>query len=260
VTDVEAVWIRYRDGDPAARNELIETYAGLVKAVAAGEPVRSDIEKGDLAGFGFLGLLDAMERFDPTRGLKFESYAVARIKGSIRDEVRRSHWVPEKVHRRTSAVSRATSVLEGKLGRSPTVAEVADELDMTVEALEEIVEVSERVNLKSLDEKPNTNTINDGVGSAGSLSDLLAGANLPAPEASFDVEEIRMRLASAIASLPTLARVVLALRYREHLEYGQMAAVIGVKRTRACQLHTEAVEALRLALAGAHVDAFLGGA
>lgn len=251
--NLTALWESYRAGRPKARTDLIEAYIGVVRWIVSSEPDRLDLEPDDLVGFGIVGLVDAIEKFDPSRGLTFVNYATPRIRGSIRDQVRVANRIPDKVNRRSVAVSRATSILEGRLGRHPSNEEIARELDTTVRVVEKILQVDERLKLTSLDR-----TTNDEDGAPGTLADVVY-SNADSPEATFDVEEMRLRLATAVLSLTRLHRVVLALRYRERLKLQQIAVVLGVHTTRASQLRDEAIEALRVALAGAHVNAFLGG-
>lgn len=249
--DVDALWARFKGGDESARGQLMETYYGLVRAVAAGQPDRTDLDREDLVGLGVIGLNDALERFDPSRGLKFESYAWKRIAGAIRDEVQGVEWAEKRVHRRIAHVARIRSILEGRLGRTPTLSEIATEIGATVSWVERQLKMEERIKVSYLD-APRTGTV-------GRLVDGLMDSSTDSPENAFDAEEMRLRLADAIGSLCRQHRVILALRYREKLELQQLAVVIGVKTTRASQLRDEAIEALRSALAGHHVDAFLGG-
>ncbi len=257
--DVDALWARFKGGDDSARSDLMEAYYGLVRSVASGEPDRTDMDREDLIGYGVIGLADAIERFDPTRGVKFETYAWDCIKRKIREEVRGFEWVEKRVHQRVASVARAQAMLEGKLGRFPTVAEIADELGKSIEWVDGVRRLEQRIKLGYLDAPSGQGARQLRPVSSYRIVDGLSDAGADSPENSFDVEEMRRRLADAILSLSRQHRVILALRYRAKFELGQVANVVGVSRTRASQLQTEAVEALRAALAGAHVDAFLGG-
>jgi len=145
--DIKAVelrdlWRRYKeDGDERARERLVVAYAPLVKFIAgrmaAGLP--SHVEEADLVSYGLVGLINAIERFEPERDIKFETYAVQRIKGSIIDELRSLDWVPRSVRSRARDVGRAYAKLEAKLGRAPTDEEMAKELELGVEEFRDVL-------------------------------------------------------------------------------------------------------------------------
>ena len=129
--DMHAVWASYkRTGDKLVRDRLILTYAPLVKYVAGrlGSGLPAHVEEGDLVSYGLLGLIGAIERFDPDRDIKFETYAIARIKGSIIDELRSMDWVPRSVRARARDIERAIAQLEARLMRAPTDTEIAEKL------------------------------------------------------------------------------------------------------------------------------------
>src|SRR4051794_11426471 len=132
-TDTRVLWQEFkRTGDQAVRDRLILTYAPLVKYVAGrlGSGLPAHVDEGDLVSYGLLGLIGAIERFDPDRDIKFETYAIARIKGSIIDELRSMDWVPRSVRARARDIERTIAGLEAKLGRAPTDEEIAKQLGM----------------------------------------------------------------------------------------------------------------------------------
>ena len=133
-TDTKVLWQEFkRTGDRALRDRLILTYAPLVKYVAGrlGSGLPAHVEEGDLVSYGLLGLIGAIERFDPSRDIKFETYAIARIKGSIIDELRSMDWVPRSVRARARDIERAIASLEARLTRAPTDEEIAEKLGIT---------------------------------------------------------------------------------------------------------------------------------
>ena len=153
--DTDALWAEFkRTGDKAARDRLILTYAPLVKYVAGrlGSGLPAHVDEGDLASYGLLGLIGAIERFDPSRDIKFETYAIARIKGSIIDELRSMDWVPRSVRARARDIERTIAQLEAKLARAPTDEEIADSLGITEpEFQDSLLEIS-RTSIAALDE------------------------------------------------------------------------------------------------------------
>src|ERR1700756_773089 len=132
------LWRNYRrTGDQAIRDRLILTYAPLVKYVAGrlGSGLPAHVDEGDLVSYGLLGLIAAIERYDPARDIKFETYAIARIKGSILDELRSMDWVPRSVRSRAREIERAIAELEAKLGTAPTDEQIAEKIGISVEEL-----------------------------------------------------------------------------------------------------------------------------
>ena len=140
--ETQALWLDYRrTGDQDIRDRLILTYAPLVKYVAGrlGSGLPAHVDEGDLVSYGLLGLIGAIERYDPDRDIKFETYAIARIRGSIIDELRALDWVPRSVRSRAREIERAIGSLEAKLGRAPTDEEIAARVGITVDELEEVL-------------------------------------------------------------------------------------------------------------------------
>src|SRR6201982_3598995 len=138
--ETQTLWLQYRKtGDPGIRDWLILTYAPLVKYVAGrlGSGLPAHVDEGDLVSYGLLGLIEAIKRYDPDRDVKFETYAIARIRGSILDELRALDWVPRSVRSRARQIERAMTELEAKLGRAPSDEEVANKVGISVDELEE---------------------------------------------------------------------------------------------------------------------------
>jgi RNA polymerase sigma factor for flagellar operon FliA len=243
--DVEAVWSEYkRTGDRRLRDQLIVRYSPLVKFVAgrvsAGLP--HTIDQADLVSYGMFGLIDAIEKFDTGRSIKFETYAITRIKGSIIDELRSIDWVPRSVRAKARAVEQAYASLESSLGRAPTDAEVATELQMSETDLQQIFGQISYVGLVALDE-----VIAGGRserGEATTLGDTIADTG-DGPMAAFEVEEMKQILAGAINRLGEREKIVLSLYYYENLTLAQIGDVLGVTESRVCQIHTKAVMQLR---------------
>src|SRR5262245_50186403 len=183
--DVLDLWRTYkRTGDKAVRERLILTYAPLVKYVAGrlGSGLPAHVDEGDLVSYGLLGLISAIERYDPERDVKFETYAIARIKGSILDELRALDWVPRSVRARARQIERAMAELESKLARAPTDEEVAQKVGIGVEELEESLTDISRSSIAALDELW---TISGSGGDQVALIDTIEDEHGPEPQRAF---------------------------------------------------------------------------
>src|SRR5690348_8248336 len=201
---------------------------------------------GDLVSYGLLGLIGAIERYDPDRDIKFETYAIARIKGAIIDELRAIDWVPRSVRAKARAVEKAYSTLEASLHRTPTDAEVAEQMQISVGELQTIFNQVSFVGLVALDEM-----LSGGErGESSTLGDTLPDKG-EGPVAAFEVEEMKQILASAINRLGDREKIVLTLYYYEGLTLAEIGEVLGVTESRVCQIHTKAVLQLRSKLSDA---------
>jgi RNA polymerase sigma factor for flagellar operon FliA len=242
------LWARYvENGAPELRDRLILHYAPLVKYVAGrvGSGLPAHVEQADLISYGTFGLIDAITRYEPTREVKFESYAMARIRGAIIDELRNTDWIPRSVRMKARAFERAVADLEARLQRSPTDEEVAAELDMDVEDVHKFLGQLSLVNVVALDEML---TDDDGGGSP-RLVDTLQDSSALDPQAIAEHGEARQLLARAVEQLPEREKVVVSLYYFEGLTLADIGRVLGVTESRICQLHTKAVLHLRTKLA-----------
>ena len=242
---VDQLWWKYAaTRDHALRDQLIVHYAPLVKFVAsrlaAGLP--QNVEQADLVSYGIFGLIDAIDRFDPERGNKFETYAMQRIRGAILDDLRAQDWVPRSVRGRAREVERALERLGARLRRTPTDSELADELGLTLEELREIYLQLQLTSVVALDELAAA-----GRGS-NSLADTLEDEAAPDPVALLVDQDNRRQLAEAIAHLAERDRIVVTLYYFENLTLAEIGRVLGVTESRVCQLHTRAVLRLRAKL------------
>jgi RNA polymerase sigma factor for flagellar operon FliA len=200
----------------------------------------SHVDYSDLVSYGILGLIDAIEKFDPARAIKFETYGVPRVRGAILDELRSIDWVPRSVRAKARAVDAALSKLEGKLGRSPTDRELADEMDMTTSDLDDILRQTSRAGLLQLDDV----LFRQGGSGGQTLGDTLQDQG-DSPGATIELEETRRQLAKAIQRLDDRERKVLTLYYYEGLNLAEIGEILGVTESRACQIHTKAVLHLR---------------
>jgi RNA polymerase sigma factor for flagellar operon FliA len=243
--ELRELWRRYKsDGDPRARERLVVAYSPLVKYVAgrtaAGLPPH--VEEADLISYGLVGLISAIERFDPSREIKFETYAITRVKGAIIDELRSIDWVPRSVRARAREIERANVKLEHRLQRSPNDEEIAAELKITLPEFHESLLTISHSSVAALDELW---TVSDSSGDQVSLMDTIEDPNAPDPSRALDVGDLKDRIADSIASLPEREKLVIALYYYENLTLREIGEVLGVTESRISQLHTKAVLRLR---------------
>jgi RNA polymerase sigma factor for flagellar operon FliA len=247
--ETQALWREFkRTGDRALRDRLIVNYAPLVKYVAGrlGSGLPAHVEEGDLVSYGLLGLIGAIERFDPDRDIKFETYAIARIKGSIIDELRSMDWVPRSVRARARDIERAIAALEAKLHRAPTDEEISSQLGITEEEFQEsLLEIS-RSSIAALDEL----WTGSGEGDPVALIDTIEDPEAPEPQAAMSQTELREALGEAIARLPEREKLVVTLYYYEELTLREIGEVLGVTESRVSQLHTKAILRLKARLGG----------
>jgi len=213
--------------------------------MASGLPAH--VEEADLISYGLIGLISAIERFDLGREIKFETYAIPRIRGAIIDELRSLDWVPRSVRARAREIERANAKLEHKLQRAPTDEEMANELEMSMEDFQEALVQISHSTIAALDELW---TVSDSSGDQISLLDTLQDPDAPDPEKIVDQSELKDRVADAIARLPEREKLVIALYYYENLTLREIGEVLGVTESRISQLHTKAVLRLRSRLQG----------
>jgi RNA polymerase sigma factor for flagellar operon FliA len=250
-TNVKAVelrdlWRRYKeDGDEKARERLVVAYSPLVKFIAGrmASGLPSHVEESDLISYGLLGLIGAIERFEPERDIKFETFAVARVKGAIIDELRSLDWVPRSVRARAREIEKAHAALEATLQRAPTDEEMAEKLAITVEEFRDALLQIANSSVLALDDLW-TFADPEG-GSQVSVLDTIQDPDAVDPHDEAQTSEVKDRLADAIESLPERERLVIALYYYENLTLREIGDVLGVTESRVSQLHTKAVIGLR---------------
>src|SRR3954466_13158743 len=246
---IATLWREFKDtADPRLRERLILHYSPLVKYVAGrvGVGLPPNIEQADLVSYGIFGLIDAIEKFDISRAIKFETYAISRIKGAIIDELRAIDWIPRSVRYKAREVEKAYAALEGRLHRTPTEGEVATELGISLDDLHTIFSQVSFVNVIALDELLN---VGGERGDKMSLVDTLEDTKAEDPVAAFETEETKYLLARAINTLPEREKIVVTLYYYEGLTLAEIGQVLGVTESRICQMHTKAVLQLRGKLA-----------
>ncbi|MDP9100686.1 MAG: RNA polymerase sigma factor WhiG [Actinomycetota bacterium] len=246
---IAQLWRQFKEsGEERLRERLILHYSPLVKYVAGrvGVGLPPNIEQADLVSYGIFGLIDAIEKFDLERAIKFETYAISRIKGAIIDELRAIDWIPRSVRYKAREVEKAYAALEARLHRTPSEAEVASELGIALEDLHAIFSQVSFVNVVALDELLSAGQER---GDKLSLVDTLEDTKAEDPVQAFETEETKYLLAKAINTLPEREKIVVTLYYYEGLTLAEIGQVLGVTESRICQMHTKAVLQLRGKLA-----------
>lgn len=249
--DIDQLWVRYRAEHLSAdRDRLVLNYAPLVKFVAnrVGAGLPQSVEVSELISTGMFGLLDAIEKFEPERGFKFETYAMARIKGAILDHLRASDWVPRSVRTKARQIERAYSRFESRFHRAPSTEELAEDLGLSVERVEEMMRQVANTGLVALDE-----AVGGDRSEAITLGDTVADRGA-GPAEMFDDDELRHRIGGLINQLPEREKLVLALYYYAGMTLADIGNVLGVTESRICQVHTKAVLHLKARLEAVERD------
>lgn len=239
VGEAEAVslWRTYKENpDTQYRNKIVLAYAGLVKSIVRRVAFVSGsyVDVDDLTSYGMIGLIKAVEKFDPNKGVTFETFATYRVRGEVIDYMRRNDWVPRGVRKRAQSVEKATNEFLNEHGREPTEDELSKKLGVKKSDISGILGETERFNLMSFEE-----LVQDAVGIESSL------ASGDTPENSLQESELVDFLTKAIDELPEKERLVISLYYYEELTLKEISEVIGVSESRVSQIHTKAVGNLK---------------
>ncbi|WP_263165286.1 RNA polymerase sigma factor WhiG [Streptomyces sp. SCSIO ZS0520] len=246
---LDELWRTYKaTGDGRLREQLILHYSPLVKYVAGRVSVGlpSNVEQADFVSSGVFGLIDAIEKFDLDRSIKFETYAITRIRGAMIDELRALDWIPRSVRQKARNVERAYATLEAQLRRTPSESEVAEEMDVTLDELHAVFSQLSLANVVALEE-----LLNVGAEGGGRLSlmDTLEDTTADNPVEVAEDRELRQLLARAINTLPEREKTVVTLYYYEGLTLADIGTVLGVTESRVSQIHSKSVLQLRAKLA-----------
>lgn len=243
VADEQDLWVRFKEhGDDAARDELIVMYMRVVKYVAGRIAIHvpSSVEMDDLVGWGVLGLLDAVEKFDPAQNIKFSTYATFRIRGSIIDEIRSLDWAPRSLRAMARRVGGARDKLRHQQGSEPTNDDIAEEMGSTLEQVETCLSHIQTAHVIALDDYvpgPDREEVRK--------LDLIEDTGAQTPEAEALSRERQLRLVEAILGLADQQQKVLNLYYYEELTLKEIGVVLEVSESRVCQIHGAALKELR---------------
>lgn len=242
----QKMWLQYKHTrDQRIKDTLIMKYASFVKYVAGRIAINlpANVEFDDLVSYGILGLIDAIDKYDPERKVKFKTYAKTRIRGAIFDELRVLDWTPRSIRQKARKLEKAYAKLEGKLGRCATDEEIAEYLKIDISDLHKLFDETKKSLLLSLDEI----FYDDEEGS--SRFDFVENQKSDNPQLKIEESEMRSILADAINQLSERERLVITLYYYEDLTSKEIGKILGVSDSRVSQLHTKAVLRLRGRLA-----------
>lgn len=228
------------------KDQLIGEYAPLIKFIAQKIAVRlpSNIELDDLISAGVIGLMDAIDKYDPSRDNKFKTYAEFRIRGAILDELRAQDWVPRSIRDKAKLLDKTMVQLEAEMGRSATDEEIAKALNVSIDEFHDLVNQVRPVSLLSIDDQQSF-----GDSDKKSILNLLEGSKVHNPYNQLNVKTVKEVVAQAIEELPERQRLVLSLYYYEDLNLKEIGQVLRVTESRVSQLHAQAVTRLRAKLA-----------
>lgn len=238
------LWTAYRESpSPALRSQLIEQYAPLAKYVVDRLNLQPSggVSYDDLISQAIVGLIEAIDRYDPARGVKFNTYAYYRIRGAVMDMLRELDWVPRSTRAKGNDIINTIARLEGELGRPPTDEEVAAAMGISREQFDDMAQEVGGQALLSLDE---TIDSDDGENSL-PMGDMIADERAVSPEGYSADQDQRRVLAEAIDGLPDNERLVISLYYHDGLTLKEIGKVLGVTESRVCQLHSKAILRLR---------------
>ena len=231
---------------PSIREKFIRQYMPLVKyvagKVAVGMP--SNVEFDDLVGYGQFGLLDAINKYDTSKNVKFKTYAVTRIRGAIFDELRQIDWVPRSVRQKSRDIEDAIATLESRLGRTASNAEIAESLNMTEEDYNRTVMKVSGTSILSLNDVWYAGDDNDNM----SIGNNIEAPSSLNPDIMAEREAVKKVIAEAINELPEKEKMVIVLYYHEDLTFKEIGEVLEVSESRISQLHTKANLRLRAKL------------
>ncbi|MCL1988130.1 MAG: FliA/WhiG family RNA polymerase sigma factor [Firmicutes bacterium] len=232
--NIHEVWRNYRKTkSPELREKLILEYAPLVKHVAGRLAIHIGkyVEYDDLVGYGVFGLIDAVDKFDAEKSVKFETYASFRIRGAIIDSVRKMDWIPRSLRKKNKDYEQLCNDLELELGREPTESEIAAKLNITIEATRKLISKSSVLSLISLDDYLEQNH---------EKANFVADAE-ESPEEHYDRQELQNMLTKAINKLTDQEKLVLSLYYFEDLTLKEISGIMGVSESRVSQVHSKAI-------------------
>ena len=240
--DLQDLWQKYRENrDHSARERLLINYLPLVKIVAGRikQTLPQSVQSADLEGAGVRGLVQAVDGFNPERGVKFESYASNRIRGSILDGLREYDWLPRSIRNKSKSLERAFEACEARTGGIPEDEDVAAELGLSLDEYYDLLEEVGSLQIVSLDAEPEKG---DGMSS---YHDVIPDRNTRDPLSGIEQEEERKLVVRWLQELPEQMRRVMVLYYYEELTLKEIGEVLDLSESRICQIHTAALHSIR---------------
>lgn len=236
--NIENLWMEYvKNKDKEIKKILIENYITLVKIIAGRmyNFYGSKIEYDDLLGYGVLGLIDSIDKFDITKNIKFETYAQIRIRGAMIDNIRKLDWIPRSLRKKSKDVQNAIFLLENKLGRSPSNKEISEQLNISLNELEILLSDISTFNVSSLEEFLIT----------GGDYSMDIQANRNTPEDAFEKKEIKELLAYSINALSKNEKMVISLYYYDEFTYKEIGNIMELSESRISQIHSKSILKIR---------------
>jgi len=226
------------------KEQIVLEHAPLIRYIVNRIAVRlpSHIDLDDLYNTGVIGLMDAIEKYDPEKNCKFKTYAEFRIKGAILDQLRSLDWVPRSVRQKSRKLEKAYGEVEQRLGRQATDDEVADSLGLQIEKFHELLNQVRGISMVNLEEIRGTNSDGD---RAGTFADIIEDVQSENPFSSLKLTETKHAIADTIGTLPEKERLVISLYYYEDLNMKEIGQILGITESRVCQIHTKSVLRLR---------------
>jgi RNA polymerase sigma factor for flagellar operon FliA len=244
--DEQKLWARFKErGDEDARQDLIVEYMRTVRYIAGRMAIHvpASVEMDDLVSWGVLGLLDAVDKYDHKQDIRFSTYASIRIRGAIIDQIRSLDWAPRSLRTLARKIGAARDKLRHELGAEPTYLEIAEEVGVSAEQVEETLAQVQTAQVLALDDYLPSDE--DG---EGRKVDLTTDAGAQTPEEAAEIQEKQELLVQAILALPEQQQKVLNLYYYEELTLKEIGAVLEVSESRVCQIHSAAMKSLRKAM------------
>ena len=226
------------------KEQIVLEHTPLIRYIVNRIAVRlpSHIDLDDLHNTGVIGLMDAIEKYDPDKNCKFKTYAEFRIKGAILDQLRSLDWVPRSVRQKSRKLERAYGEVEQRLGRQATEEEVADSLGLQIDKFHDLLNQVRGISLVNLEEIRGTTSDGD---RAGTFADIIEDVTSENPFASLKLVETKGVIGDTIGALPEKERLVVSLYYYEDLNMKEIGNILGITESRVCQIHTKAVMRLR---------------
>ncbi len=250
--NVDDLWIEYVETkDIEIKKKLIENYIELVKIVSGRmyNFYGSKVEYDDILGYGVLGLIDSIDRFDLSKEVKFETYAQIRIRGEIIDNIRKLDWIPRSLRKKSKDVQEAISSLENKLGESPSNNQIAEHLGISLNEVESVLSDISTFNVSSLEES----LLNNGD------YNFEINENTNMPEQIYAKKEIKEILANSINELGENEKKVISLYYYEELTYKEIGYIMDLSESRISQIHSKSILKIKNSLAKKGIDNGFGG-
>ena len=242
-SDLDKMWREFAEdkSNKVLKDKIIIQYIYLIKYVVGRLRISlpNTISTEDIAGYGVEGLIDAIEKFSPARGVRFETYALLRIRGAIIDRIRSLDWVPRGTQKRFKQIHQAIATLQGRLGRQPSTDEIATELSLPKEKVEaSIVEMESNTLISIYDKR-------DSSGESLEIIDTIQDKNVDDPLAQLENRDVKNELSRALGNLPERERMILALYYHENMTLKEIGTTLSISESRVCQLHAQAIMKLR---------------